>query len=85
MCLLKIVEPLETKIEKWKVEKWQRLSDFLHCLRRKLRIMSTSRIKLRLQTILKQRGVKGLIGLRSAFHEFDLNKNGLLSYEEFGL
>ena len=47
--------------------------------------MSTSRIKLRLQTILKQRGVKGLIGLRTSFHEFDLNKNGLLSYEEFGL
>ena len=48
-------------------------------------IMNTSRVKQRLQTILKQRGVRGLIGLQQSFDEFDLDKNGTLSWEEFNL
>jgi hypothetical protein len=47
--------------------------------------MSTVRVRQRLQTILKQRGVKGLIGLKQSFQEFDLDKNGNLSWEEFNL
>ena len=47
--------------------------------------MSTTRVKQRLQAILKQRGVRGLIGLQQAFQEFDLDKNGNLSWEEFNL
>lgn len=45
--------------------------------------MNTTRVKQRLQTILKQRGVRGVIGLQQSFNEFDLDKNGTLSWEEF--
>ena len=47
--------------------------------------MSTNRVKQRLQQVLKQRGVKGLIGLKQSFQDFDLDKNGSLSWEEFNL
>lgn len=46
--------------------------------------MSTARIKQRLQAVLKQRGIKGMIGLLSAFREFDLDHSGNLNWEEFG-
>jgi Ca2+-binding EF-hand superfamily protein len=46
--------------------------------------MSTARIKQRLQTVLKQRGIKGMVGLLSAFREFDLDHSGHLNWEEFG-
>jgi hypothetical protein len=46
--------------------------------------MSTGRIKQRLQSVLKQRGVKGMIGLLAAFREFDTDGSGQLNWEEFG-
>jgi hypothetical protein len=46
---------------------------------------NTARVKERLQQILKQRGVRGLIGLQQSFHDFDLDRNGSLSWEEFNL
>ena len=46
--------------------------------------MSTSRIKQRLQTVLRQRGLKGMIGLLAAFREFDVDKSGNLNWDEFG-
>ena len=45
--------------------------------------MSVARIKQRLNSVLQTRGVRGMVGLKRAFQDMDLDGNHVLDFEEF--